>query len=193
MGENKEMFGEEQIDGYEDGEEPIVFHHKNGEYRKYEEKKYSDLAIGKSLPKKGLFRALVSTRGNRLMLIALIACVAFVYIYSFCTGSANENVVSGVHCSVSAFSYEDIVYVSCSLKLPKKSKGIDKEKKLNIVFQVIDNDGDLYSEYTEQASFTGEEIFVRKSFPDYGIVLIKCEVSEASGESVILECPVSKR
>ena len=64
------------VDGYDDGAEPLVFYAPKGSYRKYEQKIYSDLASGVTGPAKGFFKVLVSTRANKLTLMAMIFFVA---------------------------------------------------------------------------------------------------------------------
>ena len=185
------MYGEQQIDGYAEGAEPLVFHHKNGEYRKYEDQKTSDLATGKSLPKKGLFKALVSTRGNRLMLIAVAACVALVYIHSYFSSSDNENVVGKVHCSVSAMSFDGTVYASLEMS-GKSEKNISPEK-LDVKFFGVDSDGAVSAQKEESVLFEENGQKIHTTFSDYDIVIVKCEVSSDSGGTALISCPVKRK
>ena len=62
-------FGDDMVDGYPDGEEPLVYHYQKDSFRRHESKQYADLASGQSLPKRGFFKVLVGTRSNRFMLV----------------------------------------------------------------------------------------------------------------------------
>ena len=76
-------------DGYneEDRDTALFFHYKQGDFRKREDTKTRELALGINQPKKGLFRSLVNTRGNRFMFFTLIAVTALCFTIGFLSSS----------------------------------------------------------------------------------------------------------
>ncbi len=122
-------FGDDMIDGYPDGEEPLVFHHKNGEFRNLEVKQYRDLATGKNQPKTGLFRVLVSTKMNRMIFIAMAMCFGLVFVLNLLMNKPNEATVNGVYCNLSALSINDTLYVTTECRISSKSKAYRRNSK----------------------------------------------------------------
>ncbi|MBP5359033.1 MAG: hypothetical protein J6Y69_07595 [Treponema sp.] len=122
-------FGDDMIDGYPDGEEPLVFHHKNGEFRNLEVKQYRDLATGKNQPKTGLFRVLVSTKMNRMIFIAMAMCFGLVFVLNLLMNKPNEATVNGVYCNLSAISFNDTLVVTTECRISSKSKAYRRNSK----------------------------------------------------------------
>lgn len=122
-------FGEDMIDGYPDGEEPIVFHHKNGEFRELERKQWSDLATGQNQPKTGLFRVLVSTKMNRMIFIVMVMCFGLVFVLNLLMNKPNEATVNGVYCNLSALSINETLYVTTECRISSKSKAYRRNSK----------------------------------------------------------------
>lgn len=46
-------------------EDDLVFHYQRGSFRNQEQAIYRDLATGVTTPKRGLFKVLFSTKGNK--------------------------------------------------------------------------------------------------------------------------------
>ncbi|HBG65871.1 MAG TPA: hypothetical protein DDW78_05310 [Treponema sp.] len=197
-------FGDNQIDGYADGEEPLVFYHQRGEYRKYEAAQYRDLASGKNSPRRGLFRVLVSTRGNRFMFTIMVMVFAVVILVRVLGGKSSEGTVEGVFCELSAFSMEDTVYASVKIRTSAAERerlGKDSPvppKDLSFDFRALDKDGseiaaDAADAVYDDAAAGGKEGFVRTSFTDFDIVRVQCTVSSgAEEESVTLSTGVER-
>ena len=122
-------FGDDMIDGYPDGEEPLVFHHQNGEFRNLEVKQYRDMATGKNKPKMGLFRVLVSTKMNRMIFIAMAMCFGLVFVLNLLMNKPNEATVNGVYCNLSAISFNDTLVVTTECRISSKSKAYRRNSK----------------------------------------------------------------
>lgn len=181
MDDSESNFSLGPADGYADGEEPIVFHHRDGEFRKYEKKIYSDLATGKTAPKKGIFRVLVSTKMNRAIFFTMIITFAVVLCVSLFGRKSNEGSVSGVSCSLSSFSFGDEVYVSIEMHRLGTREYRDGVGPKTVEFDVtsVDSDGDDVSTQNVVFDFkdSGEVEVCRLVFPNYSVEKIRASAS----------------
>lgn len=200
---------ENQVDGYAEGEEPVVFHYQKGDFRKREPKVYADLATGKNQPGKGFFKVLVNTKGNRFMFFTLVMVFALVIIVSLLTGKSNVSVAGGIQCSLDAFSYEDTVYTSVELTLPGKKQtggilGLWKksepstelvEQQVYATFYFYDSDGDLTDKKDVELafnSFSKDGNFIRSSVTDFSVAKVECEI-HIQEDQLLLKQDVKKR
>lgn len=197
-------FGDNQIDGYAEGEEPLVFYHQRGEFRKYEAEQYRDLATGKNQPKRGLFRVLVSTKGNRFMFTIMVMVFAVVILVRVLGGKTSEGTVNGVFCDLSAFSMEDTVYASVKIRTSAAERdrlgknAVVPPKDLHFSFAALDKDGaqsaaDELDVVYDDAAAGGKEKIVRVSFTDYDIARVQCTVSSGDADPVTLSTGVEIR
>lgn len=183
-------FGNGMIDGYGEEEEPIAFHHKNGEYRKYMDPKLADIATGKNQPKRGFFRVLVSTRGNRCMFFVL--CLTFVIYFgvNIFAKNSNEDTVNGIDCNISSFSFADSLYVTLEMKdtassKKKDSKNLSEPRKVSFEIELYNSDGAL--SYTDKGEtvFDGNEYFYRNTYTYYDYVKVDCKLSSGEEQKTI--------
>lgn len=182
MDDSGTIFSNGPVDGYADGEEPVVFHHREGEFRKYESKVYSDMATGKNQPKRGMFRVLVGTRMNRTIFFAMILTFGVVMCVNLFGRKSHEDVIEGVFCSMSAFSFGDDVYVSVEMKKKSGSKKSLPEvlvRDLSLDVSAIDSDGAESNKSHQEFSFDSskEDQVCRMSFRNYDISNIKAVVT----------------
>lgn len=177
------------VDGYDDGSEPLVFYAPKGSYRKYEQKVYSDLASGVTGPAKGFFKVLVSTRANKLTLLAMVFFVAVVLATSFLSGGRNQHVLSDVNLTLSAFSFDGRVYTSLEMKESKKYSRKDG-LLFTADFCAVNTDSEVSDKFTDHVIFLpSESRTVHCVFNDYELSRIKCIVTTDDG-NVELECNV---
>jgi len=190
-------FGDDQIDGYTEGEEPLVFHYKRGDFRKREDKKYSDLATGKVQQKRGLFRVLLSTRANKMLFFVMIVCMIMVLILSFLKKRSNEGSINHINCTLNAFSYDGTVYSSLELA-PNKNSPFNEVITINCNFYFIDSDGNKVTEgfdsvTVEFKSKDDEKKYLRFSASDYNIVKVECKIFSGDGNFTDkLDCKVKQ-
>lgn len=195
--------GFSSVDGYAEGEEPLHFYYKKGEFRQYydnDKMPLRDLAEGKGLPKRGLFRVLVSTKSNRAIFTGMIMCFVLVLALNFLRGSANEGTVGGMYCELTAFSFQEQLFASVEIRpsyLTKKHhrSGPYEQKLFTAAFSVTNSDGEL-SEKSEQDflydSAEGESRFLRATFGDYEAGKVTCSLS-LGGETLKLSSSVQRR
>lgn len=190
-------FGEDMIDGYPDGEEPLVFHHKNGEFRNQELKQYRDMATGKNQPKRGLFRVLVNTKMNRMIFIAMMMCFGLIFALSLLMDKSNEATVNGVYLNLSAFTFDDQVYVTTSGKLSSSSKAYREKpgprslslKVAAVNSQKVDADS---GEDVMLVSEPDQDFFSRLILQNKDIETVRVTV-ESEGQSKEMTCKVESR
>ncbi len=188
-------FGDDMVDGYPDGEEPLVYHYQKDSFRRHESKQYADLASGQSLPKRGFFKVLVGTRSNRFMLVILLLTFAMMLFFRYFGAGANERVVNGVKCQVSAYSYGGEVLVQLKLATGLKGKVSAKDGVPRTVvaeFSSVDSQGTVINTATASQDYQhddgSKEILM--TFTDYDIKSILCTVTSGSEEQQ-LKCRVT--
>ncbi len=188
-----------QIDGYGEEGPDMVFHYKKGSFREREDQATRDLATGVSVPKRGLFRALVSTKGNRIMLMVLVMSIGVVLIVSFFSKGQERDCVSGVNMELSAFSFNGQVYASLALSGVKKDEAL--QRNLSVNFTAVDSDSVVSNSQSFYVCFDSQSaelengiMYVRAIFTDYDIIKIQCSVqdSENQGEDTVISAKVQK-
>lgn len=169
-------------------ESELVFHYKRGSFRQHEQNIYSDLATGKTAPKKGLFKVLFATKGNRATFFAMAMCAALVFAVSILNGGKDRNSIAGLNGTLSAFSFDGSVYAALSFSLSKKSP--DMPVPLKISFECRNTDGAVAerSEFLFVFNPSSPEA-ARAVFSDYDLVSVTCR-AEAEGESRTFECKI---
>lgn len=185
------VYTDSPLDGFEYGSEPVVFYHKNGEFREKEATVYSDLATGKNQPKKGLFRSLVNTRGNRMMFFTMLLCFALVMGVSLLGKSADSCTVGGAQFKISAFSFDQTVFVSISVD----SSGVKEPFLVNADIFALDAGGaEADSEHSsyEVSAQGGAEQFIRATFSDFDLKTIRCVLSGAE-KNAELTCKIQHK
>ena len=188
-------FGDNQIDGYTEGEEPLVFHYKKGDFRKYEAEKYRNIATGKDAPARGMFKVLVASKGNRILFITMMMCFVLMLVMSIFSAKSNVDTVGGVTCELTAFAFQDNVYTSLKMKKFRNENATEGFRNLSVVFSLLDTDGNTVAEYATAYSFDmsqKEEVFVRATFTDYEAYSASCVVT-CGDDSRVIKCSVEHR
>ena len=173
-------FGDNQLDGYTEGEEPLVFHYKRGDFRKYESEQCRNIATGVDAPARGFFKVLVASKGNRILFITMMMCFVLMLVMSIFSAKSNVDTIGGVTCELTAFSFQDNVYASLKMKKFRTEQASDGYRNLEIAFSLLDADGNTVAEYETIYSFdmaNKEEQFVRSTFTDYEAHSARCVVT----------------
>lgn len=180
-------------EGHADGEEKLVFHYSHDERIKNAPEIVKKYYSGELQKKRGFFRVLVATPGNRMLLFCLVAAVIVTGFIGFFGPSKNSSLVSGVPSELSAFSMGDVIYASVKLEKPIK-KFQEKYKSptpVNAVFNVLDAGNQILLTKENDEIYNGEELFLRTSFQDYDIFKVTVDVT-IGGETKTLSCQVEK-
>ncbi len=178
------------VDGYADGEEPLVFHYgKPGERLKHADESVRNFYEGKGpQPPKGLFKSLVQTRTSRFMFLTVIAFTVIVFALQFLGGNPAAGTVGGIPVSLAAFSFEDTVYVS--IKLEETRTGENSLVPVNADIRLYDTDKQLIATAAAEGFYRGKEEFLRTTAADYDIVYIEAVLNTPDG-SVTLTAGVT--
>lgn len=186
--------GQASEPGNESDEEKLVFHYSREERLKNAPELVQKYYSGELLTtKRGLFRALLSTKGNRMMFFVLVVAVAVVFFLGFFGPSKSESLINGIPASLSAFSVEDTIYTSLKLEPPSKKyrKNFESPCKVSADFFAYDADNQqLFSRNIDEI-YKGEEMFLRTTFTDYDIFNVAVDV-KIGGEEKRLSCRVEK-
>ena len=181
----KEVRGESE-------EDKMVFYYNREERLKNAPQEVQNLYDGTfKVFKPGLFKALVSTKTNRLVFMALIICFLLVVFLGF-FNRQNENILGGVPLELTAFSFEETVYVSVKFEEPPKKYKIENPLNFDVIIEFLDAQKNVVEKRAELNIYNGNENFLRTTFHDYDIFYINAEVI-LDGKSVNLKCPVEKR
>lgn len=155
---------------------------------------------------KGLFRALVSTKSNRLIFLVMIFCFAIVFIANNFSNAGNLKVVSGYECELQAFSYDGTLFASVKIhplkETKKKLEKLEKQKTetdaplefpVRIEFYGVSEDG-ISMKLEKEASgtvFLNSNIY-RTDSEDYNIQTVVADVF-IGGESGRMSVKVSRK
>ncbi len=182
-------------EGYAEGEEPLHFYYNREERLRNAPRIVQEYYAGRGpRPVKGLFKVLVATRANRLMLFSLVACLLLVLFTSLLGGSDNKKQFGNIQAELSSFSFEDIVYVSLRLS-PKQVSGQKQQahsENVKVEFWTVDVDKQKSQTQTMTEIYSGNECFLRTKFSDYDILQVLADV-EIAGKKQTLAASVQRR
>ena len=176
-------------------EEQMVFRYNRAERLKHAPKIVQDYYSGDFKPYKGgLFRSLISTRANKLLLATIIFTFGIIFFIRAFGPEKKSGRLSGVDISLSAFSYEDSVYASVKFYEASKKLKSDFEGgyPISALISAYDNEGILISEQKVTGKYEGNEIFLRTIFSDYDIMSIGA-VCSMDDKLLKLDAPIEKR
>lgn len=140
---------------------------------------------------KGLFKALVHTKSSRFTFMALILVLALVVALIFFGPKANQNSIGNTEFNLSAFSFEEKVFVS--IKTETKINQTEIQIPLEISISVLDKESQILNQEKIETVITENEEFIRTIFTDYDIISVEVEVlNTESKEKISLSCSVTK-
>ena len=141
---------ETRAPGGEGEAENLVFRYNREERVKNAPKIVQDYYAGKLAPTKGLFKVLVATKFNRMMLLTVALCFVVVMIVNTFSNRPSLAVAAGFELELSAFTYDESVFAQVKIHPLKKSlkdKNFDIEKyvkdgeRVTATFSFVDADG----------------------------------------------------
>ena len=140
---------------------------------------------------KGLFKALVHTKSSRFTFMALILVLALVVALIFFGPQANQNSIGNTEFNLSAFSFEEKVYVS--IKTQSNVNQTEIEIPLELTISALDMEKQVVNQEKIETVITENEEFIRTIFTDYDIISVEVEVlNTESKEKISLSCSVTK-
>lgn len=205
------------MEGHYDGEENIHFYYDREERIAKSPKIVQDYYSGKFHPTGGLFKSLVSTRGNKLLLLCVVVCAAAVVLLHRFGDTPYRKHIGNAQMTAQAFSYGDDVYVSLVAKGDDAKANSTKAEratagKLNRrgvpdmggegsasdgglvegVFTAVDIQGDSVAGYSTRDIMVDGKAELKAKFGDYDIKKVLVQVSY-NGETKTLVAEVGER
>ena len=165
---------------------------------------------------KGLFKALVHTKHSRFMLAAVGISLAVVVLTALFGAKSNQKNINGVRLVLSAFSFDDSVYVTLRAFGNPDARGKAEQEQGSVAagsvavqggtfsgaeaetltvkadFTGCGKDGGVLVEKKIQSVYDGKENFYRTIFTDYDIVSVQADVS-INGERTLLKTAVQRK
>lgn len=136
---------------------------------------------------KGFFQSLVHTRMSRFLLGGLVLSLIMILFAVLVSGQKNANSVQEIEFTLSAFLFEDTIYVT----LIAGASANNQTKPIEILFRALGSDAIPLTQAELQLIYDGNENFYRTTFTDYDILYIESDISVA-GETITLSTAVSK-
>ena len=131
------------------------------------------------------------TKQNRFIFFGLIFFVAFAWIYTAINNTRNQTVLDGVVYNLSAFSYEDEVYITIKSKIKESEKTIQELPFSASVF-AINSDNQLQEKLTLKGlTENGKEEQIRAKIKDFDIIRIDV-IIDSDGKSKELSTFVTR-
>lgn len=195
-----------------DSTENLNFRYNRTERLKSAPKEVQDYYNGNwKGPPKGFFKALVHTTGSKFIFAALCFVLAISVVVMIVNSRENIITFANVKSEISAFSFDDIVYVTlqCQEKNTKANEKTDsmiqkeqtdtidtidtiKNNKIKVVLKALDAQKNIINFSEQEDFFTKNEIFFRTTFQDYDIISVLAEIT-IKGQTETIFCNVEKK
>ncbi len=183
------------LEGHAEGEEPLHFYYNHEERIRNAPKIVQDFyAKNGKIFTKGIFRSLVATKLNRIMLLMVAFCAIIVFFVHMFGNNPAIRVCSDFECELNAFAYDDKVYASVKIHPLKKLReaGAKISGEAGGLFEFEDKDGAVLSKKEASCKLGENAVFLRTSAEDYDIIKVSAEV-KIGQESVVLFTKAIKR
>ena len=169
-------------------DKPLVFRYNRAERIAKAPKLVQDYYNGNMKPVRG-FR-IFFTKQNRYIFFALIFFIAATWIYTGLNNTKAGTTIAGINCELSAFSYEEEIYVSIQMKRSKKSKNT-APVTINAEYFVIDPNNQVGDKRSDSIIYSEGEQYLRTKFTDYDIIRVDV-ILNAGGEEKELSAQVKR-
>jgi hypothetical protein len=177
------------IEGYAEGEKPLIFYYNRERRVARAPKIVQDYYNGKNRPVTGLFKVLVATPAKRVMFFSIIALCVIVIFLNYSLGEDSAGTIGGVPASLSAFAFEDTVYISLRFDGSPKFKD---ELRFAVDIAIFNADNQLFETRRFFQNYSGKEAFTRTTIPDYDILRIEAVVTLEDADAAAANTAVAK-
>jgi hypothetical protein len=162
---------------------PLVFYYNREERIARAPKIVRDYYDGKNQPVTGLVKVLVATPAKRALFFSIIALCVIIVFLNYSLGTDSSGRADGIPVSLSAFAFEDVVYISLRFdEVPRPGERRDVSAEITI----FNADDQVFETRNFRQIYTGKELFIRTTIPDYDILRIEAVVA-LSGEGADLD------
>ena len=169
----------EEIVPDNEADKPLKFYYNREERLAKAPQLVKDYYDGKMKPVRG-FR-IFFTKQNRYIFFALIFFVGAAWIYTGLNKTRAGTTISGVNFELTAFSYEEEVYVSLQMKRSSRSKDISP-LAVDAEFFAIDPNNQVGDKRTGNLVYDEGEKYIRTKFTDYDIIRVDVIVNAGGQE-----------
>jgi hypothetical protein len=167
---------------YEDGKKPVVFYYNREQRVAKSPQIVKDYYSGKIKPQKGFIKVLVATPAKRILFFSIIALCILVIFLTFTMNSENEADISGIPVTLSAFAFEDVVYISIHLE---ENSRIRDTQAVFADISIFNADDEALEKRRLVKNYAGSEEFLRTTIADYDILRIEAVVSVSDAEATL--------
>ena len=160
-------------------DQPLTFFYNREERIAKAPQIVQDYYSGKLKPVRG-FR-IFFTKQNRYIFFALIFFIGATWIYTGLNRTRAGTTLAGVNFELSAFSYEEEVYVSLQMKRSRNAKD-NAPVSVNAEFFAIDPNGQVGDKRNGQLLYEDGEQYIRTKFTDYDIIRVDVILNAGDAE-----------
>lgn len=178
----------EEIVPDDEADKKLKFYYNREERIARAPKLVQDYYNGNLKPVRG-FRIFL-TKQNRYIFFALIFFVGATWIYTGLNKTQAGTTLAGINFELTAFSYEEEVYVSLSMKRSSRSRD-SAPVPVNAEFFVIDPNHQVGDKRNGQLVYEEGEQYIRTKFTDYDIIRVDV-ILQAGGAEKELSAEVRR-
>jgi len=152
-----------------DDKKPLKYYYNRQERLENAPQIVKDFYEGKNKPVRGL--KVFFTKQNRYITFALIIFIGAVWGYSGLNKTRAYATLNGINYELSAFSYDEKIYVT--LKFVRNPKIKDTSPvKVDAVINMVDNSGQISDKRESSLIYDEGEKYIREKFTDYDIIRV---------------------
>lgn len=166
-------------------EQGVVFYY-NREERLKRMPENAKLYNGELKRKRGLIRVLLDSPGGKYILFVIVILIGLITAFTI-LDKPDENTVGGITASLKAFAFEDKVYVN--LKFDKNEA--DLAAAVSAEINSVNTDEKITDTKTLTGEYTGEELILRTTFPDFEVKKVTAKIM-INGEDSLLSVAVER-
>lgn len=159
----------EEIRPDDDQEKPLKFYYNREERIAKAPPIVQEYYNGGLRPVRGI--KIFFTKQNRYIFLSLIFFIGAIWIYTGLNKTKAGTTIAGINCELTAFSYEEEVFVSIQMKRSKNAKST-APVSVNAEYFAIDPNNQVGEKKTGQITYSEGEQYLRTKFTDYDIIRI---------------------
>jgi hypothetical protein len=159
----------EEIVPDNEADKPLVFRYNREERIARAPKLVQDYYNGKMKPVRGI--RIFFTPQNRFIFLALIFFVGATWIYTGLNKTRAGTTLEGINFELTAFSYEEEIYVSLQMKRSKNAKST-APVTVNAEYFAIDPNNQVGDKRSNSLIYSEGEQYLRTKFTDYDIIRV---------------------
>lgn len=176
-----------QVDeGHAAGEEVVTHYYNHAERIRNAPTIVQEYYAGRGpRPVKGLFRVLVSNRGNRFMLASIFILCAFLWVYTFFINKASVKLKlpnsESLTLNTKAFTYDEKIFIN--VEIPQSKNLLNAPLETIATFYYIDSEKNETGHDVVRDHYIGKSLSLKAVANDYDIKRVNCHL--VCGDSVI--------